>query len=114
MSIAQELDYFFRSTGQSVFIEAEGTPQKIQKFINNYNSSFRHSIDERENGIIVLEDDANKWALELRLYFVNREGIPNGVHITHTSVYRGEYPYRINNNKVIYDLFELGYCIGIN
>ena len=114
MSIAKQIDDFFKETDQSVFIEAEGKPPIIEKFINDYNHKYGHSIDENEDGIIVLQPNANKWALELRMYFNDKSGIPSVIHVTRTKGYRGEYSYRINDNQLIYDMFSLGYEIGYN
>ena len=38
MSIAQQIDYFFKSTGQTVFIEAEAKESRMQNFITEYNN----------------------------------------------------------------------------
>lgn len=114
MCSAQALDTFFKDTCQSVFIEVEGVPQKIETWMQEYNSQFTPSINASTDGVIVLQPDANKWSIELRLYFSNANGIPEGVHYTNTSVYRGEYPHRINNNTLINELFGMGYRIGEN
>lgn len=114
MSLAEKIDDFFKESEQEVFIEAEGKPKKIEKFIDNYNAEYNHNINESEDGIIVLQDDANKWGLELRMYFNDKSGIPSGVSVTKTKGYRGEYSYRINDIGLIYDMFSLGYEIGCN
>ena len=114
MSIANQIDEFFKETDQQVFIEAEGRPQVIEKFIDDYNYKYGHSIDEDEDGIIVLQPDADKRGLELRMYFNDQTGIPSGIRVTRTRGYRGEYLYRINDNQLIYDMFSLGYKIGYN
>ena len=62
-------------------------------------------------GIIVLEEDANKWGLELRLYLHYN---PSFIKATRNKVYRGEYGYRINDVDIIKDMFKLGYRIGLN
>lgn len=114
MSIAEQIDDFFNETGQHVFIEAEGKPPIIEKFLNDYNYKYGHSIDEDEDGIIVLQPDADKRGLELRMYFHDNSGIPSAIHVTRTKGYRGEYSYRINDNHLIYDMFSLGYELGYN
>ena len=114
VSIAKRIDEFFKETEQEVFIEAEGKPSVIEKFIGEYNYRYGHHIDEHENGIIVLQDDANKWGLELRMYFNDKSGIPSMINVTKTRGYRGEYLYRINDIQLIQDMFSLGYEIGCN
>lgn len=111
MSIARDLDNFIRATGDSVFIEAEAKPSRLRTFYAEYNEKYSPAIGNGSNGIIVLEEDANKWGLELRLYLHH---MPDCVHATHNSVYRGDYSYRINDVDIIKDMFDLGYRIGLN
>ena len=111
MSIARNLDEFIQCTGDSIFIEAEGKPSRLKNFYNEYNSTYTPSIDNDSDGIIVLEEDANKWGLELRLYLHEK---PSFVDVTKNKVYRSEYPYRINDVAIIKEMFELGYRIGRN
>lgn len=111
MSGAHDLDKFIRSTGDSIFIEAEGKPSRLRSFYAEYNSLYSPSIGNNTDGIIVLEEDANKWGLELRLYLHKK---PSFVNVTKNKVYRSEYPYRINDVAVIKEMFSLGYRIGSN
>lgn len=111
MGMSQELDCFIRDSGDHVFIEAEGKPSRLRSFYAEYNSLYSPSIDNNSEGIIVLEDDANKWGLELRLYMHNK---PTFIPATRNSVYRKDYPYRINDVDAIKGLFKLGYRIGQN
>ena len=114
MSKAREIDQFFRRTGQSVFIEAEGKESTIRKFIDDYNFHHTPCISIGDEGIICMDENKNKWGLELRCYFDNADGFPSGVQITSNRVYRSEYPYRFNDVEVIRELFDLGYNIGMN
>lgn len=66
MSIATDLVTFIQQVGDHVFIEAEGKPSMLNNFITTYNSSYSPSITLQTDGIICLEEDANKWGLELR------------------------------------------------
>lgn len=111
MSLAKDLDCFIRESGDEVFIEAEAKPSRLRSFYTKYNSMYSPTINDSTDGIIVLEEDANKWGLELRLYLHN---CPSFVQTTKNKVYRSEYPYRINDVDLIWELFDLGYRIGIN
>lgn len=114
MTNAQQIDQFFKSTGQRVFIEAEAKESRMYNFIRDYNSRLSENLSISDEGIIALDDDANKWGLELRCYFDDRTGFPPVVHTTSNRAYRSEYPYRFNDVDVIWDLFNLGYRIGLN
>ena len=111
MSIACDLDKHIKDSGDKVYIEAEGKPARLKNFYMDYNSKYSPSINNSTSGIIVLEEDADKWGLELRLYLHHR---PNCIGVTRNRVYRSEYEYRINDINVIRDMFELGYRIGLN
>ena len=111
MSIATDLATSIQEVGDNVFIEAEGKLSIINKFITRYNSSYSPTITTQTYGIICLEEDANKWGLELRLYL---HFAPTCIHATKNTVYRNSYPYRINDVNVIEELFTLGYRIGFN
>lgn len=53
------------------FIEAEARPDKMMRFLNEYNNAYGESLTLQSNGLIVLQPDADKWAVELRLYVNN-------------------------------------------
>lgn len=114
MTIAEQIDQFFQRTGQRVFIEAEAKESRMRNFISEYNSRYSPSIGLSDEGIISLDNDANKWGLELRCYFDDRKGFPSGVQVTANRAYRAEYPYRFNDVYIISELFDLGYRIGAN
>ena len=111
MSTAQELDSFIKSLGRDVFIEAEAKPSRLRNFYLEYNSKYTPFINNDTDGVIVLDENANKWGLELRLYMHEK---PSFMQVTRNTVYRGEYLYRINDVNVIRELFDLGYRIGLN
>lgn len=114
MSLANRLDDFIKQNETEVFIEAEGRPGRLKNFYSEYNAKYSPTISNATGatgGIIVLEEDANKWGLELRLYLNHK---PDFVQVTKTATYRNDYPYRINDTKLIQELFDLGYRIGLN
>lgn len=114
MGLVRDLDTFFRTTQCDVFIEAEAKPGRMSNFMSDYNARYSPVVNRLTDGIIILQEDANKWGLELRIYFYDKTGIPAGVQVTHNAQYRDNYSYRINDNDLIMDLFDLGYRIGIN
>ena len=111
MSIARQLDCFIKANEPNVFIEAEAKPSRLKGFYNDYNAKYSPSVSDHTDGIIVLEETANKWGLELRLYLHNN---PDCIEATRNTVYRPEYSYRINDKEIIWELFDMGYRIGIN
>lgn len=114
MNIVGKIVNFIEDNGQEIFIEAEGKPSRIKNFVREYNEKYNESLLLTDDGLIILQDDANKWGLELRLYLNDASGIPNEVKVTKNTVYRSEYKYRINDKAIIMALFEYGYRIGLN
>ena len=111
MGLANDLDNFIKKYETDIFIEAEGKTSRLRKFYAEYNRYYSPTIDDFTDGIIVLQEDANKWGLELRLYLHHK---PDGIISTRNTVYRPEYSYRINDKSIIMNMFDLGYRIGIN
>ena len=109
MSAARDLDDFIRENEHDIFIEAEGRSSRLRSFYQEYNSKYNPTIGT--DGIIALDEDANKWGLELRLYLHHK---PDCIISTRNTVYRSEYSYRINDTNVISEMFDLGYRIGLN
>ena len=65
----------------------------------------------------VWSDDANKWGVEMRLYFIENQNIPPClINMRRSSTYyRDEYKQynaRINNNEFIWQLIEYGFGLG--
>ena len=109
----EELVEFLDS--EECFIEAEGKISSINAFIDRYNREYGTTLRSIDDGIILLQDDANKWGLELRLYV--RTCPPINVKrlgFTHNNAYRNDFTYRLNNNDIVNFLFDIGYRIGFN
>lgn len=100
---------------EEFFIEAEARPSRMRNFVDKYNTAYGESLTFQDNGMIILQEDANKWGLELRLYVYNRP--PENIYqlgFTHNDAYRDDFSYRLNDNDVVNFLFEQGYRIGFN
>lgn len=102
-----------KESGSNFFIEAEGRPKRIDNFLKDYNRT-HHPVNKSSDGIICLQEDADKWGLELRLYVPVEP--PSSIRrlFTRNMVYRVEYRYRLNDNNLIKALFEMGFTIGLN
>ena len=97
------------------FIEAEAKPSRMRKFVDKYNSIYKENLSFNNDGMIILQEDANKWGLELRLYVYTRP--PQNVYqlgFTHNEAYRDNFSYRLNDNDVVEFLFDRGCRIGLN
>lgn len=101
---------------KNFFIEAEGKYNRLINFINEYNIYSTIKIDIYSDGFIILDDDANKYGLELRLYLEDKppDDILNYYNFKLNNNYRNNYKYRMNNNNVIIRLLMDGFYIGLN
>jgi len=100
---------------EDCFIEIEGKGRALDNVLDNYNSEYTPHITKNSDGIIWLEDDANKWGVEYRLYV--RVCPPDDVKalgFTRNTAYRDDFSYRLNNKEIIEFLFQQGYRIGFN
>ena len=113
MIMYRDLLDFLRN--EEFFIEAEARPSRMRNFVNEYNATYDENLTFEDQGMIILQDDANKWGLELRLYVYNRP--PENIYqlgFTYNDAYRDNFSFRLNDNDVVNFLFEQGYRIGFN
>lgn len=104
-----------KDSGQNFFIEAEAKLDRAERFIEDYNSKYSPSISITSDGIIEMKNNKNKWGLELRLYVDTcPDEIKNTFGFNRNKHFRTEYNFRMNNNEVIYALFDHGFRIGLN
>ena len=100
---------------QECFIEAEARPSRMRNFINNYNRNYGERLTIHDDGMILLQEDANKWGLELRLYVRTCPPVNiMNLGFTHNEAYRNNFTYRLNDNGIVEFLFDHGYRIGLN
>ncbi len=104
----------FLNSIDDFFIEVEGKPNKIAEFIAQYNSTSNARITMNTEGIRVLSNDVDKWALEFRLYTNVCPNPPLGDEFHSNKRYRPEYSFRFNNNAIIKILLANGYHLGHN
>lgn len=115
MNIKELVDWI-RSSKQQVLIEAEAKPSRMSSFIAEHNAAYSRTVSTNDEGIVLLQDDANKWGLELRIYFQNKRGMPSAFSAIAkvNNTYKDQYLYRINDNEIIEELFSNSFHIGIN
>jgi len=100
---------YFSLIKEKVLIEVE--VKNDEKFRENYKKYPCSDINESFYKIY------NKWGEELRIYYIEDEKTPD--FITKLSVSNTRHGYegynkRLNNNELVYKLFEMGFCIGKN
>lgn len=114
MSVVEDLASFLNSSGQNFRIEVEGKPDKMRRFLRQYNADHGTNLDLEDDGVTTL-GDVDKWDLEFRLYLNDISGVPNEVNVTRNRAYQGQYAYRISRNSLIRSLLdEYGFNIGDN
>ena len=96
------------------FIEVEGKPDQLKKFIAEYNAQTGAGITMNSDGICMLDPNVDKWGLEFRLYTNERPKplLGNEFHVNRT--YRPEYGYILSDNGLVKPLLLNGFYLGRN
>ncbi len=108
---------FLKENNQEIFIDVEGRRDKIQKFISKYNDNYNESVEIGDEGICLLSDTVDKWGIELRIYFNDLTHMPDywKDRKYKNKKYRSdEFGYRLDDNKLMWFLFDNGYRLGYN
>jgi len=109
---------YLNHNNRRVLIEVELRNNLRSEFEAKYNLLTNgHSLPNNTNEApyYVWPDGANKWGVELRLYFISDANIPNQLEnlcVNNNRPGYEEYDKRINNNDLIYSLFERGFVLG--
>jgi len=89
-------------------------PQNNQtKFETKYNRLTGINPKPDDVNYYVLHPNADKWGIELRIYFISNGNLPS--HINHLVVKPRPdeiYNCRINNNKLIWELIQYGFRLS--
>ncbi|WP_034920893.1 hypothetical protein [Gillisia sp. CAL575] len=112
----QAYEYFTQPNVQT-YIEAEVANSSLNRFERDYAEYTGNQplpIDTNSKPYFVLGPEANKWGIELRIYFTE-DNIPEFLDTLSTSNTRPGYEIydrRINNNELINYLFSRGFTLG--
>ena len=103
---------------RKIRLEAEGLKEHLAPFFNSYCSWTGEELDEGSDGVRILHPDADKWALELRIYISDIENFPEDFSDSLTKqnnpLANEEYVARLNGNSLIKKLIKLGLRVGDN
>jgi hypothetical protein len=103
---------------RNTLIEAELPNSSQARFENLYtNLTNNHPLPAivTEAPYYVWAPGTNKWGVELRLYFISDDNLPEALEelcVNNNRHGYEQYDKRINNNDFIYDLFTRGFVIG--
>jgi len=121
---AQELQQtvnYFNSIRNSnrIWIEAEMPDGSRNSFSTKYQNLTGVPVptDSSKHPYYVWAEGANKWGVELRVYFSSDDSLPDCLRNIVTSNGRGgyeQYDMRVNKNEIIWELFSNGFVLGAN
>ena len=108
---------YLENINRRVLIEVELANNSRNNFETKYNTltNGQPLPNKNEDPYYIWQDGANKWGIELRLYFISDENIPNQLEnlcVNNNRHGYEKYDKRINNNNLIYSLFEKGFALG--
>ncbi|MCC6722940.1 MAG: hypothetical protein IT258_00420 [Saprospiraceae bacterium] len=112
-----EIAGYFANPNRNTRIEIEGKRKVILKYSTDYESITGSEIDLDEDYVTLLEDDADKWGREMRIYFSceDEDALPDSINDLKTVGGRHGYEqwsHRLNNRDVIDRLFSYGFRLG--
>jgi hypothetical protein len=110
---------YLDSIKDTIWIDVELKPDKKNSFDKKYleYTGLEVPLNTRTKPYYLLSEDANKWGIELRLYFSKTNLITdNLLQLSVKNNMHGyeQYDRRINNNAFIWKLFDNGYNLGQN
>lgn len=101
-------------------IHAELPARHRTKFEEEYAAATNNSPlpnDNNQRSYYIWPDEANKYGRELRIYFTPVPPVPQPVQdlfTDHGKWYARKNHYRINHSKLVMQLFECGFVLGMN
>lgn len=112
-----EIAGYFANPIRNTRIEVEGRPSIINRYALRYAADSGLPFPIGADSITVLDENANKWGREMRIYFSTLSGsiIPPILDGLKTSQGRPGYDtwnLRLNNRDIIDDLILIGFTIG--
>lgn len=112
-----DLATYLTSSDRPIRLEAEGKRERLQRFIAEYNNITGIDIDSHTDGIVLLQDDADKRGPELRVYFSDITNFPRkySSYLRSNTIPENNYRHfvkRINNNNLINSIIKSGLRIG--
>lgn len=95
-------------------LDAEMHAKSRHRFESRYISLSGETPQPDDQNYYILHDDADKWGVELRIYFnADKSCLPQAIQSMVVSPRPGgRYNTRINNNELIWDLIEHGFLLG--
>lgn len=109
---------YLSDPNRQTLIEVELPLSSQVRFENIYaNLTGKHllPVNTAEAPYYVWGAGANKWGVELRLYFISDANLPVALAplcVNNNRHGYQQYDKRINNNDFIYDLFSRGYVLN--
>lgn len=113
-----EVVVYLSDPNRQTLIEAELPFGSQERFENSYadlTENYPLPVNTAQAPYYVWDEGANKWGVELRLYFLSDQNLPPALASLCVNNNRHgyeQYDRRINNNDFIYELFSRGYILG--
>ena len=112
------VQYFLSLKGKGELrIEVELKKNDEEKFRQKYYRLTKQEVPTDSKAYTLLMYDADKWGIELRIYYVSDGKEPDIVKDIRTKPRKDRndmYTHRLNNNDVIWKLLESGLLLGDN
>lgn len=109
---------YLSDANRDVLIEVELPNRSRQRFESTFSTlTHNHPLPTitTQAPYYIWPDGANKWGIELRLYFISDENLPdflNAICVNNNRHGYEQFDKRINSNEFIYDILARGFVLG--
>lgn len=94
-------------------LDAEVPVKDVSNFELKYRKLTAATPKPDNQNYYILHKDADKWGVELRIYFIASDIIPHTLKKMTVQPRPGtRYTHRINDNRVIWKLIQAGFLLG--
>ncbi len=94
-------------------LDAEMLEKDRARFEDQYYQLTGIRLTPNENSCYRLHDNADKWGIELRIYFVTADNVPESLReMIVSSISGSKYNARINRNEFFWNLVNFGFLLG--
>lgn len=112
-----EIAGYFANPNRNTRIEIEARRTTINSYALSYRGATGTTFPFGSDSVTMLEDNADKWGREMRLYFTvtDESTIPGLISKSMTKGGRPGYDLwdqRLNSKDIIDELFQIGFVLG--
>jgi len=104
---------YLASNERQTKLDAELPKNSQSNFETKYREITGITLKPDNLNYFLWDRDANKWGVELRIYFISNDNLPSNLKRSVVTARPGsKYNSRVNDNNLIWDLIKYGYRLS--